>query len=73
MSDDTISADPPDQALRAPGALAGVMAGIGAHRPLLRQDLQRWSVTARRAGFYDESIEALCRDTFRSALERDVT
>jgi DNA-binding transcriptional regulator YhcF (GntR family) len=33
----------------------------------LRQDLLRWLAKARRAGLDDESIDALFRDTFRSA------
>jgi GntR family transcriptional regulator len=44
---------------------------LGAHGPL-RQDLQRWLAKARRAGLDDESIEALFRDTFRSAMEEGV-
>jgi DNA-binding transcriptional regulator YhcF (GntR family) len=39
---------------------------LAAHAPL-RRELQRWLVKARRAGLDDESIEALFRDTFRSA------
>jgi GntR family transcriptional regulator len=39
---------------------------LAAHGPL-RRELQRWLVKARRAGLNDESIEALFRDTFRSA------
>jgi GntR family transcriptional regulator len=39
---------------------------LAAHGPL-RRELQRWLVKARRAGLDDESIEALFRDTFRSA------
>jgi GntR family transcriptional regulator len=39
---------------------------LAAHAPL-RRELQRWLVRARRAGLDDESIEALFRDTFRSA------
>jgi GntR family transcriptional regulator len=39
---------------------------LAAHGPL-RQELQRWFVKARRAGLDDESIEALFRETFRSA------
>ena len=39
---------------------------LPAHGPL-RRELQRWLVKARRAGLDDESIEALFRDTFRSA------
>src|ERR1700677_33027 len=44
---------------------------LAAHGPL-RQDLQRWLTKARLAGLDDESIEALFRDTFRSALARGV-
>jgi GntR family transcriptional regulator len=44
---------------------------LSAHGPL-RQDLGRWLDKARRAGLDDESIEALFRDTFRSASERGV-
>jgi len=33
----------------------------------LRRDLERWLAKARQAGLDDESIEALYRDTFRSA------
>jgi GntR family transcriptional regulator len=44
---------------------------LAAHGPL-RQDLQRWLTKARRAGLDDESIEALFRDTFRSAHEQGV-
>ena len=39
---------------------------LAAHAPL-RRELQRWLVKARRAGLDDESIEALFRDTFRTA------
>jgi GntR family transcriptional regulator len=39
---------------------------LAAHGPL-RRELQRWLVKARRAGLDDESIEALFRDTFRTA------
>jgi GntR family transcriptional regulator len=46
-------------------------ASLAAHGPL-RQDLQRWFAKARRAGLDDESIEALFRDTFRSASEQGV-
>ncbi|MFZ0252041.1 MAG: GntR family transcriptional regulator [Acidimicrobiales bacterium] len=38
----------------------------------LRQALQRWIVKARRAGLDDESIEALFRDSFRSAADEDI-
>jgi GntR family transcriptional regulator len=41
---------------------------LAAHGPL-RRDLERWMAKARRAGLDDESIEALFRDTFRSASE----
>ena len=44
---------------------------LAAHGPL-RQDLQRWFAKARRAGLDDESIEALFRDTFRSAVAKGV-
>jgi len=44
---------------------------LAAHGPL-RQDLQRWLSKARRAGLDDESIEALFRDSFRSALEQGI-
>src|SRR5580658_9517881 len=46
-------------------------ASLAAHGPL-RQDLQRWLAKARRAGLDDESIEALFRDTFRSASAEGV-
>ena len=41
-------------------------ASLASHGPL-RRDLQRWLMKARAAGLDDESIEALFRDTFRSA------
>jgi GntR family transcriptional regulator len=44
---------------------------LAAHGPL-RQDLVRWLAKARLAGLDDESIEALFRDTFRSAREQGV-
>ena len=44
---------------------------LSAHGPL-RQELGRWLAKAQRAGLDDESIEALFRDTFRSARERGV-
>jgi GntR family transcriptional regulator len=44
---------------------------LSAHGPL-RQDLQRWLAKAQRAGLDDESIEALFRDTFRSARDEGV-
>jgi GntR family transcriptional regulator len=46
-------------------------ASLAAHGPL-RHDLQRWFARARRAGLDDESIEALFRDTFRSATAEGV-
>ncbi|MFI5041730.1 MAG: GntR family transcriptional regulator [Acidimicrobiales bacterium] len=46
-------------------------ASLASHGPL-RQDLKRWLAKARRAGLDDESIEALFRDTFRSASAEDV-
>ena len=46
-------------------------ASLAAHGPL-RQDLQRWFAKAREAGLDDESIEALFRNTFRSASEQGV-
>jgi GntR family transcriptional regulator len=50
------------------GSLGGL--SLAAHGPL-RLALQRWIVKARRAGLDDESIEALFRDSFRSAAEED--
>jgi GntR family transcriptional regulator len=44
---------------------------LAAHGPL-RQELGRWLAKAQRAGLDDESIEALFRDTFRSAREEGV-
>jgi GntR family transcriptional regulator len=44
---------------------------LAAHGPL-RQELHRWLAKARRAGLDDESIEALFRDSFRSAHEKGV-
>ena len=38
----------------------------------LRQELLRWLAKARAAGMDDESIEALYRDTFRSATAEGV-
>ena len=52
------------------GSLGGGQS-LAAHGPL-RQALQRWIVKARRAGLDDESIEALFRDSFRSAAEEDI-
>jgi GntR family transcriptional regulator len=46
----------------------GSLAALGP----LRQDLRRWLARARRAGFDDESIEALFASTFRSASEQDI-
>ncbi len=51
------------------GSLGGQ--SIAAHGPL-RQALQRWIVKARRSGLDDESIEALFRDSFRSAAAEDI-
>ncbi len=51
------------------GSLGGE--SIAAQGPL-RQTLQRWIVKAQRAGLDDESIEALFRDSFRSAAEEDI-
>jgi GntR family transcriptional regulator len=38
----------------------------------LRRDLVRWLAKARQAGLEEESIEALFRDTFRSARDRGI-
>jgi GntR family transcriptional regulator len=46
-------------------------ASLAAHGPL-RADLGRWFAKARQAGLDDESIEALFRDTFRSATTQNV-
>ena len=46
-------------------------ASLAAHGPL-RQDLQRWFAKARQAGLDNESIEALFRNTFRSASEQGI-
>jgi GntR family transcriptional regulator len=46
-------------------------ASLAAHGPL-RREMSRWLVKARQAGLDDESIEALFRDTFRSASAEDV-
>jgi GntR family transcriptional regulator len=51
------------------GSLGGQ--SLAAQGPL-RQALQRWIVKARRAGLDDESIEALFRDSFRSAADEDI-
>lgn len=51
------------------GSLGGE--SLAAHGPL-RLALQRWIVKARRAGLDDESIEALFRNSFRSAAEEDI-
>ncbi len=51
------------------GSLGGQ--SLAAQGPL-RQALQRWIAKARRAGLDDESIEALFRDSFRSAAEEDI-
>jgi len=46
-------------------------ASLSAHGPF-RQDLKHWQAKARKAGFDDESIEALFRDTFLSTSEERV-
>jgi GntR family transcriptional regulator len=51
------------------GSLGGE--SLAAHGPL-RRALVTWIVKARRAGLDDESIEALFRDSFRSAAEEDI-
>jgi GntR family transcriptional regulator len=51
------------------GSLGGQ--SLAAHGPL-RQALRGWIIKARRAGLDDESIEALFRDSFRSAAEEDI-
>jgi GntR family transcriptional regulator len=51
------------------GSLGGE--SLAAHGPL-RQALVRWIAKARRAGLDDDSIEALFRDSFRSAAEEDI-
>jgi GntR family transcriptional regulator len=51
------------------GSLGGQ--SLAAHGPL-RLALQRWIVKARRAGLDDESIDAIFRDSFRSAAEEDI-
>jgi len=53
--------------------VTGTLGGesLAAQGPL-RQALQRWIVKARRAGLDDESIEAIFRDSFRSAAEEDI-
>jgi GntR family transcriptional regulator len=59
-----------------PGVGTFVTASLGAEsiaaQGPLRQALQRWIVKARRAGLDDESIEALFRDSFRSAAQEDI-
>ena len=42
-----------------------------AYKPL-RRDLQRWLQRARQFGLDEEGIEALFRDTFRTAAQEDV-
>ncbi|MCU1591173.1 MAG: transcriptional regulator, GntR family [Frankiales bacterium] len=44
---------------------------LSAHGPL-REDLQRWLISARRAGLDEESIEALWRAAFRSLAQQDI-
>jgi GntR family transcriptional regulator len=51
------------------GSLGGQ--SLAAHGPL-RQALRGWITKARRAGLDDESIEAIFRDSFRSAAEEDI-
>jgi GntR family transcriptional regulator len=53
--------------------IVGTLSGApeAAYRPL-RRDLQRWLQKAREAGLDDESIEALFRNTFRSASELEI-
>ena len=51
------------------GSLGG--GSLAAHGPL-RRALQTWIAKARRAGLDDESIEALFRDSFRSADQEDI-
>jgi GntR family transcriptional regulator len=51
------------------GSLGGQ--SLAAQGPL-RQALRGWIAKARRAGLDDESIEALFRDSFRSAAEEDI-
>jgi GntR family transcriptional regulator len=51
------------------GSLGG--GSLAAHGPL-RRALQTWIAKARRAGLDDESIDALFRDSFRSAAEEDI-
>jgi GntR family transcriptional regulator len=46
-------------------------ASLAAHGPL-RRELERWLAKAQQAGLDEDSIEALFRDTFRSAGERGV-
>ena len=46
-------------------------ASLAAHGPL-RRELGKWLVKARQAGLDDESIEALFRESFRSALEEGI-
>jgi GntR family transcriptional regulator len=48
--------------------VTGTLGGdsLASHGPL-RRDLRRWFAKARAAGLDEESIEALFRDTFRSA------
>ena len=51
------------------GSLGGQ--SLAAQGPL-RQALRGWIAKARRAGLDDESIEALFRDSFRSAADEDI-
>jgi GntR family transcriptional regulator len=51
------------------GSLGGQ--SLAAHGPL-RQALRGWITKARRAGLDDESIEAIFRDSFRSAADEEI-
>jgi GntR family transcriptional regulator len=51
------------------GSLGGQ--SLAAQGPL-RQALRGWIAKARRAGLDDESIEALFRDSFRSAADEEI-
>jgi GntR family transcriptional regulator len=46
-------------------------ASLASHGPL-RRELIRWLEKARRAGLDEESIEALFRESFRSAATQDI-
>jgi GntR family transcriptional regulator len=59
-----------------PGVGTFVTGTLGGVPPLaqraLRHDLEQWLSKARSAGFDDESIEALFKDTFRSSSSEGV-